>query len=585
MTAETTTGTGATEDRNFSEALADAYRERALGSQKKGFWYVLLVLGLLLATIYGYRYSRDFAIVDVQKSDKALKEESMLISRPAELHDIASCGGTTIAVGRRGLIRTSKDDGATWKDSSSGTWDDLDAVAFSGDCEVVIAVGEEGAALVSTDDGGTWDAPETNTRNDFNEVALSDDGRAAIAVGDKGLFRFSTDGGKTWSPPDNNVTGKDVNDVALSGDGRMAVAVGDDNVIRISRDGGMNWVDSGVGIWPRSGGRERDDFRAVALRVEAGKPAIAAAVIGQRGALLFSADVTAGEVEWTRKTGKEDRSSFEDVAFSGENAVAVGRRGAIWTSADGGETWNSRDGRQGNHLYAVALTGDGNVAVAVGRDGTILVSTKDMKVWKSRNVRTKDELEAVAFGFKEKVLMIVGEGEAILRSEYVGREIFQEIEMVRLEGDTRLLPQPDVASGEGMPDNESSRLLSEELRALSQGNLLRGVITVLFMFMAQHLFGLARYEFRLAAFYHARRVAILLVPKNALPRPRNVDEFNQLMQALSPDDLETGRPSKTTMDRMMRMMDRFIPEGRRRGGDCACKAGKCTCKPGADTPG
>ena len=177
MTAETTTGTGSTPDKNSSEALADVYRRRALGSQWKGFGYLLLVLALLGATIYGYQFSRNFAVLDVQESDKALKEES--ISRPAELHDIASCGGTTIAVGGRGLIRTSKDDGATWKDSSSGIRDDLDAVAFSGDCEVVIAVGERGAALVSTDDGGTWDVPETNTGNDFNEVALSDDGRAA----------------------------------------------------------------------------------------------------------------------------------------------------------------------------------------------------------------------------------------------------------------------------------------------------------------------------------------------------------------------------------------------------------------------
>lgn len=560
MTTETTAEAGATEGKkakqakSFPEALADVYKWRALGSRGRGFGYLCLVFVLLAATIAGYVYSRGFAMKDVQESYRAL-EDIQEVSRPVGFGDIASCGNTTIAVGRRGLIRTSKDDGATWKDSSSGTRDDLDAVAFSGDCGVAIAVGERGAALVSTDDGGTWRARRTDTSNDFNKVALSNDGKTVIAVGEKGLFRFSSDGGESWRPPNDNVTGKDVNDVALSGDGRMAVAVGDDNVIRISRDGGMNWADSGVGIWPESGGRERDDFRAVALRVEAGKPAIAAAVVGQRGALLFSADVTAREVEWTRKTGEEDRSRFEDVAFSGVNAVAVGRRGAIWTSADGGKTWSSRDGRQGNNLNAVAF--GGGVAVAVGRDGTILVSEDgEKKVWRSRNSRTRDRLEAVAFGSDKKTLMIVGRGGAILRSEYVNGEIFPWI-----DSDTRALPQPDVSLGPDVsPGNES--LLSEDLRTLLQSNLLRVAITVLFIFMAQHLFGLARYEFRLAAFYHARRDAILLTLADAFPRPESIDELDHLMQSLSPDDLEIGRLSRTAMDRMRQIADRLIAASR-----------------------
>ena len=585
MTTETTTGTGTTEDQRVPPNLTDVYEQRALGSRRKGFGYLLLVFVLLFGTVISYYFSREFAAEDVRASERALKEP---IPQPVELHDIASCGGTTIAVGRRGLIRASEDNGASWRDSSSGIWDDLYAVAFSGGCEVVIAVGEQGAVLVSTDDGSTWDAPQTNTGNDFNEIALSDNGKVAIAVGDRGLFRFSDDSGETWSPPDNNVTGKDVNDVALRGDGVTAVAVGDDNVISISRDGGRNWTDSGVGVWLDSGGREKDDFEAVALRVEddkSDKP-VAAVVVGDRGALLFSADVTAEDVEWTRETGEEDRHSFEDVAFSGNTAVAVGRRGAVWTSTDGGDAWVPRDGRQGNNLYAVVLGSDGRIAVAVGRDGTILVSEDNEKEsWKSRISRTRDGLEAVAFGVAEKALMIVGEGEAILRSESTEEEIFPEMELVRLKDDTRTPPQPDMAPGDRTPDDESSRLLSQELRALFQGNLLRAVITVLFLFMAQHLFGLARYEFRLAAYYDARRDAILLVPKDAFPRPGNIDELDQLMQALSPDDLEIGRPSKTIMDRMMRMMmGRFIPEDRRRCGNCACKAGKCTCKPAADAP-
>lgn len=544
MTAEATKGTGAAEDENSPKGLADTCGQRALKSQMKGFGYLLLIFVLLCwSAIYGYGYVREFAVLDVRKSEEALERG---IPRPAEFYDIASCGGTSIVVGRRGLIRVSKNNGATWKDSDNGKRDDLHAVAFSGDCGVVITVGDEGAILVSTDDGSTWDAQQTNTGNDFNEIALSDDGRVAIAVGDRGLFRFSADGGVTWSPPDNNVTGKHVNDVALSGDGRTAVAVGNDNVIRISLDGGKNWIDSGVGVWLESGGRDKDDFEAVALRVGEDEPAIAAVVAGDRGALLFSPDVTAGkDAEWTRKTGKEKepRRSFEDVAFSGNTAVAVGRRGDIWTSVDGGsKNWDPRDGRQGNTLNAVVLGSDGGIAVAVGRDGTILVSEdKEKKVWKSRNSRTKNELEAVAFGVDEKALMIIGkgedEGDTILRSESTYEENFPEMEVVPLKDDTRTKapPQPDVAPGARTPDNEPLIRLSDKWIALLQSNFLRGIIAVLFIFMARHLFGLARHEFRLAAFYHACRDAILLTPADAFPRSGSIDQLARLIQSLSPE--------------------------------------------------
>lgn len=577
--------------------LANEYCRRARYSQYKGFLYLFVIFILFILGIYLQGYSRQFAIDDVEASEGVLEDIEASESvprnsfvRPAEFYDIASCGGTSIVVGRRGLIRVSKNNGATWKDSDNGKRDDLYAVAFSGDCGVVITVGAEGAILVSTDDGSTWDAQQTNTGNDFNEIALSDDGRVAIAVGDRGLFRFSADGGVTWSPPDNNVTGKHVNDVALSGDGHTAVAVGNDNVIRISLDGGKNWIDSGVGVWPKSGGRDKDDFEAVALRVGEDEPAIAAVVAGDRGALLFSPDVTAGkDAEWTRKTGKEKEPgrSFEDVAFSGNTAVAVGRRGDIWTSVDGGRNWDSPDGRQGNTLNAVVLGSDGGIAVAVGRDGTILVSEdKEKKVWKPRNSRTKSELEAVAFGVDEKTLMIRGRGEGesdtILRSESTDEKNFPEMKMIPLKDDTRAPPQSDVVPDDSTPDNGSSGWLSglgdKESGVLTYLTLLRGITIFLFIFMAQHLFGLARYEFRLAAFYQACGDAVSLTLTHAFSRSGSIDEFDQLLQSLSPDNLELRQPPRIVMDRMRQMMDWFIATGR--GG-----RGQRPSGPGAGVPG
>ena len=570
------TGVKPEDTTNFKE-LAEDFSRRAGRSRKKGFIHLCLIAALLLGTLGIWNYTRDIAKVDVEVSvgaAQALTQEQAE-SRSVEFSDIASCGDITIAVGQRGLIRVSDDDGTSWKDSSSGKWSDLNAVAFSGDCTVVIAVGEQGIVLVSTDDGGTWDAPETKTGNYFNAIALSNDGKAAIAVGDRGLFRVSGDGGRTWRNP-GNITGKDVNDVALSSDGGTAVAVGDDNVIRISRDGGKKWDDGVVKV------EKNDDFEAVGLGGD-GKSAVA---VGRKGTLLFSANVAAEDGDWKPAekkipSGEKDRSRFYDVALGGGGeraiAVAVGRRGAIWVSTNGGKSWVPRDSRQGNTLDAVALSDDGGIAVAVGDDGTVLVSTDGYKeTWTFRDSGTKNRLDAIAFGADDKVLMILGENKTILRSEISEEEaaetIFQDMEMVQVKDDTRV--KDDAAesppSGETRSDETSgkipSRISPDELAILFQNDFLRVGITLLFMFMAQHLFGLARYEFRLAAFYYARRDAILLTPADAFPRSRDIDELDQLMQALSPDNLEIGRQSGTIVDRTMQMMSGLVSGGRRRHG-------------------
>ena len=551
---------GAEERPDFS-GVAEENRKRARRSIWNSHGYLLLILGLLVGTILLWKGAAQFAaegIKTLRAVNNDLEAARALYTppNPVEFEDVASCGGTTIAVGGRGAILISTDKGTSWKNSRSGTESSLYAVAFSGGCEIVVAVGENGAVLVSTDDGGAWEAPETHTRNDFNDVALSGDGKIAIAVGDRGLFRFSADTGKSWSSP-SNVTGKHVYGVALSDDGRTAVAVGQDSLMIISSNGGRKWRDGGGhDVWIGSGGKESDDFEAVALGGMNGESAV---VVGDNGAILFSTGFAKDEKgDWVSKIPKGDHrnSDFTDVAFSGDGgtAVAVGRRGVVWASTDRGKTWNRRDSRVGNSLEAVALSGDGAVAVVVGRDGDVLVSVDSEKeTWTSRETGTANGLYAAALHGK-KALVVVGEDSTILRSESSSGEVFPTMERVRFGAGA---PRPDEAPGEESPQPGRINLAA----SFQHYSLLVG-ITVVFMFMAQHLFGLVRYSLRIAAFYHARRDAIRLTREKDFPNPKDIEQLDQLMQALSPDTLEIGRPSRTMMDRMMWMVDRFIAGGR-----------------------
>lgn len=273
--------------------------------------------------------------------------------------------------------------------------------------------------------------------------------------------------------------------------------------------------------------------------------------MGDDGAILYSADVTAGDGGWERRTDKEDRSDFKDVAFGGQNAtvVAVGRRGVVRRSVDGGQTWSSSDSKQGNTLEAVSFGDKGEIVIAVGRDGTVLVSEDKGVSWAFRDSRTANRLYGVALDAQSSTAIIVGD------------DIFPE--MITISKDDISFPEETDPEKSGAGEQRESSPTTP-LTSWIQNNLLRVGITVLFMFMAQHLFGLVRYKFRLAAYYDARRDAVLMIPADDFPRPKNIAEIEQLMQALSPDTLEIGRPSKTIMDRMMQMMDRFTAGDRNR---------------------
>ena len=560
-----------TEDNRDFGRLVEDNQKRARKSRREGYGLLCSVLVLLGSTIAVWYFASDIAKIDVKASREAAQESIQAEPPPADFYDVARCGGGFLAVGDRGSILSSTDGGMSWQGSNSGARHDLGAVAFSGDCMVAVAVGEQGAILVSTDGGSTWSAPDTNTWNEFNEVALSGDGKISIAAGERGLFRYSVDGGRSWRNP-GNLTGKSVNDVALSRDGRTAVAVGDDNLIvvftREDEDGGQwkvgeDWTDGGGGnAWTRSGGKKRDDFEAVALGD--GKSAV---VVGDNGAILYSADVTAGDGGWIRRTDEEDRSDFKDVAFGGQGAtatvVAVGQRGVVWRSADGGGTWSSGDSKQGNTLEAVSLGDNGKTAVAVGRDGIVLVSEDKGMSWTFRDSRTANRLYGVALDAQSGTAIIVGDDSIILR-------LRSESSSDKISPEMTTVPKDDLPFPEESGPEKSGAVEQQEdqqpplLIGLIQNNFLRVGITVLFMFMAQHLFGLARYKLRLAAYYDARRDVILLTTPDDFPRPKNIAEIGQLMQALSPDTLEIGRPSKTIMDRMMQMMDRFTAGDRSR---------------------
>ncbi len=91
-------------------------------------------------------------------------------------------GKPLLAVGDRGTILRSSDDGTTWEAVPSATPENLTDVIWNDG--LAVAVGHKGVALVSGDDGKTWKKVSTGSEVVLHRAAVA--GSSLLAVGDKG---------------------------------------------------------------------------------------------------------------------------------------------------------------------------------------------------------------------------------------------------------------------------------------------------------------------------------------------------------------------------------------------------------------
>lgn len=281
----------------------------------------------------------------------ALKVSGIQKPDKQALISIALAGERLVAVGLRGLIIVSDDDGQTWTQSVVPVQTDLLSVVFVTP-EKGWAAGHDGVILQTVDGGRTWqrqldnrvaktefpafyqkkidggdvsmqaslDQVVLNTQNDTSLPYLSvvfESEQAGFAVGAFGLIASTSDGGATWTP-------------------------------------GSHLIDN------------PQQLNLNAARVVAGQLYIAA----EQG-LVFRYD--RDRVRFTPvETGYQ--GSFFDIAGNDACVIAFGLRGTAYRSLDQGLSWSKVETSTGTALYGGGFLLQASSAILLTEGGDVLLS-------------------------------------------------------------------------------------------------------------------------------------------------------------------------------------------------------------------
>lgn len=292
------------------------------------------------------------------------------------LLDVARAGKRIVAVGERGHVLLSDDNGASWTQSKvvpSRTM--LTAVCFA-DAQHGWAVGHDEIILTTNDAGNTWIRSHyaRESQQPLLDV-LCVDAQHAVAVGAYSSYFVTGDGGTSWTaqkftheplvrsaksaagaeediPPEYHL-----NRIAAAG--KYLFMAAESGQVYRSSDGGARWSELAV---PYKG----SFFGLLPLQGDS------LLVFGLRGNLFLTND--AG-LSWQKLDSGASAMLTDAVRLDDGTIVIVGLSGSVVVSRDGGQSFRlfSQADRKG--LSAVLSRGASQI-LAVGESGTRIVEVK-----------------------------------------------------------------------------------------------------------------------------------------------------------------------------------------------------------------
>jgi len=337
----------------------------------------LLRLGVLCAAICAVGFfisSRSHA----EEKAAAKPEPKVKTVTRENIHGVMAPDDKNIwLVGNYGIIFHSSDAGENWTAQKSG----VESLLIDGvflNAKVGWVAGISGVILHTDNGGETWIKQKTNTDKHLFGICFFNE-KLGWAVGEMGLIIHTQDGGTTWSVQGQEQD-KTLNNVAFT-DQNTGVVVGEMGVILRTVDGGTTWTSVLPKIFERASVDEEIEKPRQTLYGVIAKDTTTFAACGMDSLFLYSADAGA---TWESFTAEKNLGVYS-LCVKGNTGWAVGDRGSLFASGDGGKTWKYQDGaiKTGWFLRDIAMINP-NKGIAVGASDTIMLTDDGGKTWKPR---------------------------------------------------------------------------------------------------------------------------------------------------------------------------------------------------------
>jgi photosystem II stability/assembly factor-like uncharacterized protein len=265
----------------------------------------------------------------------------------------------------------------------------------------LVAVGDRGHILYSDDQGATWAQAKVPTRQLLTAVFFVDD-KHGWAVGHDAQILSSTDGGATWTQQYQDLKREaPLLDVWFK-DPSHGLAVGAYGALLETNDGGNTWED----VSDRLDNEDQFHLNAIAAVKDAGL-----FIVGEQGSMFRSSDD--GQT-WEKLEGPYEGSLFGVIGTAQpQTLLAYGLRGNLYRSTDFGSTWEQVELKAARGALEFGLSGatlleDGSLVV-VGNGGSVVVSHDDGQTFSVFNRPDRISLSAVTAAGNGN-LILAGQG-------------------------------------------------------------------------------------------------------------------------------------------------------------------------------
>ncbi|WP_223793059.1 WD40/YVTN/BNR-like repeat-containing protein [Marinobacter sp. F4216] len=276
----------------------------------------------------------------------------------------------------------------------------------------MVAIGERGHIIFSDDQGQSWTQAEVPVSVTLTSLDFASETHG-WAVGHSGVVLHSDDAGESWEV---QITGIEAAELAIESQ-EEAIAEMEEKVEAATGDekADLEWALDDLYFALENMQADLDigpvnPFLDVLFLSEQN-----GFVIGAYGMLFHTSDGGETWSDWSPKLDNSQNFHLNAITeITGGALAIVGEAGQIHVSVDGGQSWERREGPYPGSLFGVIGTGRINEILAFGLRGTLMLSTDLGRSW---SMITSGTTATLTDGFSEDDrIVLVGTNGAVLVS-------------------------------------------------------------------------------------------------------------------------------------------------------------------------